>query len=395
MLTRCHCFDFTIQDGLCYPYPMWTAAAPLAMTQEQRNRLEIWARAGTSSLRLPLRAQICLMAADGLSNNAIAKRLKTSRPTVLLWRKRFEKHGPDGLLTDAPHGPSPRRLDGLKTRAIVEATLETTPPGMSRWTTRIMAKAHGVSRSTVARIWSAYGLKPHRDPQRKLTEDRRGEKTSTDMMRLSVSPPEKTLMVCVADLLAAIEDYLKIRHPHPGWFVPTQRVDRILKKVDHCIGAMETLRSAVVSLALTEGRGHSTNGSEGPHYDASPRRRDEEVAMNLIEKLRMHFAAAAFAEEGEYETAARMVGLPAAAAAQSVGVLHGLATTFAAAAFAEENCPEMAREILAGGPRKKGFLERVGLEGVRVYYGTSAFSESFAEAVGLAGVPFKVMTVRL
>jgi hypothetical protein len=117
--------------------------------------------------------------------------------------------------------------------------------------------------------------------------------------------------------------------------------------------------------------------------------------MSWIEKLRMHFAAAAFAEEGEHEAAAQMAGLPASKAAQSVGLLHGFATTFAAAAFAEENCPEIAREILSGGVQKKSFLELVGLKGVRVYYGTAPFRESFAEAIGLAGVPFKVMTVRV
>lgn len=117
--------------------------------------------------------------------------------------------------------------------------------------------------------------------------------------------------------------------------------------------------------------------------------------MTWMEKLRTHFAAAAFAEEGEYETARRMAGLPASAAEQSASVVGGVATAFAAAAFAEENCPEIALEILSGSPRKNSFLEVIGLKGVRIFYGKVPLRESFAEAVGLAGVPFKVMTVRL
>ena len=69
-----------------------------------------------------MRYQICLLAANGHSNNAIAKELRTSRPTVLLWRKRFKKEGLLGLSEDAPHGTSDQRLDAQKVRAIVDIT---------------------------------------------------------------------------------------------------------------------------------------------------------------------------------------------------------------------------------------------------------------------------------
>ncbi|MCG2725267.1 MAG: helix-turn-helix domain-containing protein, partial [Elusimicrobia bacterium] len=105
---------------------MWKPANTLTITMEQRQTLESWVRAGTTPQRMVLRSKICLFAADGFSNNAIAKELNTSRPTVLLWRNRFCKQGLLGLSEDAPHGPSAQRLDDRKIRAIVEATLQTT-----------------------------------------------------------------------------------------------------------------------------------------------------------------------------------------------------------------------------------------------------------------------------
>ena len=101
---------------------MWKQAPELPMSQEQRKILEAWVCAGTTPQRMVLRAKICLLAAQGLSNNAIAKQIGTSRPTVLLWRNRFAEKGIIGISEDAPHGPSSRRLDAKKVKEIVEAT---------------------------------------------------------------------------------------------------------------------------------------------------------------------------------------------------------------------------------------------------------------------------------
>ena len=135
-----------------------------------------------------LRSRICLLAAEGLSNNAIAKELGTSRPTVLLWRQRFGLLGPAGLSKDASHGPSTRRLDSQKVKAIVEAT---------HWSTRSMGKAQGVGHATVARIWRAHGLQPHRVEPFKLSKDKRFVEKLTDVVGLYLNPPDKALVLCV------------------------------------------------------------------------------------------------------------------------------------------------------------------------------------------------------
>jgi len=167
------------------------------MTEEHKGTLETWIRAKKTSQRVVLRSHICLLAAEGLSHNSIAKRLNTSRPTVILWVNRFREQGPSGLSEDAPHGPSSRRLGPEKVHAIVEATLHTTPEDATQWSTRTMAKAEGVSHATIQRIWDAHGLQPHRVETFKLSKDKRFVEKLTDVVGVYLNPPDKAVVLCV------------------------------------------------------------------------------------------------------------------------------------------------------------------------------------------------------
>ena len=176
---------------------MWKPAEKLPMTETQRTTLKAWVGARTSPQRTVLRAHICLLAADCLPNRIIAKTLKTSRPTVLQWRKRFEERGPSGLSEDAPHGLSSRALSAEKIKKIVEATLHTTPPDATHWSTRTMAQIMGVSNATVSRIWDAHGLQPHRVEGFKLSTDKRFVEKLTDVVGVYLNPPDKAIVLCV------------------------------------------------------------------------------------------------------------------------------------------------------------------------------------------------------
>ena len=112
---------------------MWKKADALIMKEDQKKTLEAWIRAKKTPQRTILRSRICLLAAEGVSHNAIAKRLATTRTTVLLWTKRFREQGFPGLSQDAPHGASTRRFDAEKVKAIVEATLHTKPADSTHW----------------------------------------------------------------------------------------------------------------------------------------------------------------------------------------------------------------------------------------------------------------------
>ncbi len=176
---------------------MWEKAEKLIMSAEQRQTLEAWVRARNTPQKIVLRSNICLLASEGLSHNAIAKRLITSRPTVILWTNRFQEQGLAGLSEDAPHGTSKRQIDMEKVKAIVEATLHTTPKDGTHWSTRTMAKDQGVSHATIQRIWEAHGLQPHRLKNFKLSQDTHFEEKLTDVVGMYLNPPDKAVVLCV------------------------------------------------------------------------------------------------------------------------------------------------------------------------------------------------------
>ena len=92
------------------------------MTVEQKNQLENWVRAPSTPQKIVLRAHICLLAHEGLPNRRISQDLKTSRPTVILWRNHFLKSGVAGLEHEPSRKTSSQRTEEDRIKAIVEAT---------------------------------------------------------------------------------------------------------------------------------------------------------------------------------------------------------------------------------------------------------------------------------
>lgn len=175
---------------------MWEPAKRLGVTKSQRAQLEVWIASPTSQQRVVERSRIVLLAADGKANHAIAERVGVSRPTVLLWRRRFEKEGPEGLLRDRPRGSGKPALPADKVAAVVEATLQTKPKAATHWSVRSMAKAQGISPAAVQRIWAAHGLKPHLVQTFKLSRDPRFLEKLRDVVGLYLNPPEHALVLC-------------------------------------------------------------------------------------------------------------------------------------------------------------------------------------------------------
>ncbi len=141
---------------------MWSPAKATPLSAQDRDWLETLVKGRNTAQKVVLRARIVLGAADGCANNALAKQLGITRPTVLLWRKRYAQAGVAGLCKDAPRPGRRRQIRPRQVEAIVKATLHTTPRQATHWSSRTMARAHGVSEATVRRIWRAHGLQPHR-----------------------------------------------------------------------------------------------------------------------------------------------------------------------------------------------------------------------------------------
>src|SRR5919199_6351377 len=133
----------------------------LVLSEAERTELEGWARRRRTSQALALRARIVLRAAAGLSNTAIAQELGIAKHTVGKWRERFARLRTDGLL-DEPRPGAPRRIGDEQIAALVDRTLSERPEGATHWSLRTMAKASGLSATTVGRAWRAFGLQPHR-----------------------------------------------------------------------------------------------------------------------------------------------------------------------------------------------------------------------------------------
>ena len=176
---------------------MWDSPAAIALTEDDRRTLESWVAARTTSQRVAFRARIILLAATGASNRRIAQEVRTSRPTVILWRQRFLEGGSTALTEDAPGRGRKPQLTEAKMKQIVEATLHTTPPAATHWSTRTLARAQGVSQATVQRIWDAHGLQPHRIRTFKLSKDRHFVEKLTDVVGLYLNPPDKALVLAV------------------------------------------------------------------------------------------------------------------------------------------------------------------------------------------------------
>jgi len=176
---------------------MFETPPAVKLTADQRHTLEAWIDAPSTPQKIVLRSRICLLAAEGKPNQVIARELKTSRPTVLLWRKRFEAKGSAGIAEDAPHGRSSRRTTDELVKRIVETTLHTTPTDATHWSTRTLARKLKVSHMTVARVWEAHGLQPHRVRTFKLSRDKQFVEKLNDVIGLYLNPPDKALVLCV------------------------------------------------------------------------------------------------------------------------------------------------------------------------------------------------------
>ena len=163
----------------------WQPAPSLAVSPSERTILEAVVAQQQIPARVRKRAGVVLMAADGVANHKIGRELSLARPGVLLWRRRFEQQGVRGLW-DVERVPSKERVPEAVEQAIVFDCLYRPRNSVwlewdasLNWNVRNLARRHGVSRSSVERIWKKHGIRMQR--YRHLDQ-------GVDLGRLKISP---------------------------------------------------------------------------------------------------------------------------------------------------------------------------------------------------------------
>jgi len=169
----------------------------LRLSFSDEQQILQWLAAHGTPQQVALRGRIVLAAAEGQSESAIARQVSTNRKTVRLWRARFAAHGLPSLWEVAP-GRGRKPIYGPeKIKAIVEATLQSKPRGLTQWSCRRMAKSQGVSKSTISNIWRSHHLQPHRVKNFKLSRDPKFLEKLTDVVGLYLNPPQQAVVLCV------------------------------------------------------------------------------------------------------------------------------------------------------------------------------------------------------
>jgi transposase len=167
----------------------------LNLTDLERHELRTLARAPRTPRALADRCKVVLLDEQGLTYAAIGAKIDMREQTVLKWRRRFLRHRLPGL-KDKPRPGVKKKITQEQVAEVVRRTLEEKPPDATHWSTRSMAAASGISRSSVNTIWRAFNLQPHRSETFKLSTDPRFVEKVRDIVGLYMSPPENAVVIC-------------------------------------------------------------------------------------------------------------------------------------------------------------------------------------------------------
>jgi len=169
---------------------------PIDLSQDVKTQLQSIARSRSLPHGLVRRAMIILMATEGLNNKTIAQKIDLSAAVVGMWRRRFIQQGLMGLY-DEPKPGGPRSISDEQVAQLIRKTLNKKPRGGTHWTCRSVAEETQLSKSTVHRVWKAFGIQPHRQKHFKLSTDPFFVEKVRDIVGLYLNPPDKAMVLCV------------------------------------------------------------------------------------------------------------------------------------------------------------------------------------------------------
>jgi transposase len=169
----------------------------IAVTPADRLRLEAIVRDRNSPQKHVWRARIVLLTADGQGTNAITRLLGKDKTVVWRWQARFMHEGVAGLTRDKTRPSRIPPLPAATVDRVVALTNQAPPHAATHWTAPAMAKAVGISPSSVRRIWAGQGLRPHRVRTFKISNDPKFADKLKDVVGLYVDPPAHAVVLSI------------------------------------------------------------------------------------------------------------------------------------------------------------------------------------------------------
>ncbi len=171
-------------------------STPLLLSFSERQTLEALVRSGTTEARFARRARAVVLLAGGVSVRTTGTRVGLAPRMVQHWKRAFLDRRIEGL-ADAPRPGRPKQIS-LATEARILADTQRRPPTpLTQWSSRLMAKRHGVSQSFVTRLWSRHGLQPHRLESYVASPDPDFEAKAAVILGLYLRPPAHAVVLCI------------------------------------------------------------------------------------------------------------------------------------------------------------------------------------------------------
>ena len=167
------------------------------VTASDRKRLAAIVANRNSPQKHVWRARIVLLTADGLGTAEIMRQTGKSKSVVWRWQERFMQAGVDGLLRDKTRPSRKPPLPPEVVSRVIDLTAAPPPGEATHWTAAAMAKAIGISVSSVQRIWRAHGFKPHQVRLFKLSNDPAFVAKLKDVVGLYVDPPDHAVVLSI------------------------------------------------------------------------------------------------------------------------------------------------------------------------------------------------------
>ena len=218
----------------------------VVLSGEDRTFLEAQVRRHKAPRSLSDRCRMVLLCAEGLQSKEVAQRLGVHEHTVGKWRRRFVPGGLVGL-SDEYRAGRQRNVSDSQVAQVIERTLNTTPKDATHWSIRSMAAETGLSHTTIRRLWSAFGLQPHRSETFKLSTDPLFVDKVQDIVGLYMSPPNRAVVLRVDEKsqIQALDREQPVLPMAPG--VPERRTHTYIRNgTTSLFAALDIATGAVI-----------------------------------------------------------------------------------------------------------------------------------------------------